>query len=159
MGSKLFKGTEDRMKEAMLGNTPVGKDIKVMLEKARFSPDETSYMAYYKSVRMYDHPANEILFLQDALGKRKLGLALCEESGLFFADLNEVVKHENRLRINVLKDEYNDSGIAWVVLVKMLWNAGVPIADVRVFMEGFEVRIFLNNKKTKKEFIRKPLDI
>jgi hypothetical protein len=154
MLKSLFKSPEDKMKEAMIfGSTPLGKDIKTMMDKVSPSSTESFYMASYTTLSPYNLVSNEILFLKDDLEHMNLGLAICQEAWLFFADLKKVTKYEANIRSNLLKEEYMKIGIPWVALVRLFWEDGIPMANLKVNSNGFEVHTYTLDGKSKKLFI------
>lgn len=151
MGFNLFKSTEDKMKETMFGITlPVGKDIKLLL-----ASNGDYYMGNYKTTIMYERPLQELLFLKDWLKNMGIGLAVCEDAGVFYADPMQVVRFRTALQQTLEKDTV-DSSLIFLILIKHFWTNKIPIAKVRVFMEGFEVETFVDGEKVKKEFVEKP---
>ena len=85
-----------------------------------------------------------------------IGLAVCEDAGYFFADPIQVVRFRSSLQQTLDRDG-DDSGFIFVRLIKHFWTNKIPIANVRVFMEGFEIETFVDGEKVEKELVRKPL--
>lgn len=159
MVGKLFKNTEEKMKEAMLfGLTPVGGDIKRMLDEAAQTPAGKMVALNFKPQSMYRLTEQDVQHLMSEFAGMQLGLVYCEEAGLIFADMQALSTVADKLRANVLKDENLALGIGWVVLVRMLWDSGIPIAALKVFLEGFELNSFTKAGKAEKKFIRKHSD-
>ena len=151
MGFKLFKSTEDKMKDALFRLSGlVGKDIRKVLES-----DVPFYMGNYYPVKMYERPLNELIFLKGRLRALGVGLAFCEEAGYFFADTAQVSRFKSSLQKDI--DQYGEeSRSTMITLLRHFWDNKIPIANVRVFMEGFEIETFVDGEKVKKELLRKP---
>lgn len=152
MGFKLFKSAEDKMREAMFRMTlPVGRDIRLLL-----ASNGDYYMGDYAKTKMYERPLHELLFLKERLKNMGIGLAVCDDAGFFFADPIQVVRFRSSLQ-QTLDKAGDGSGFVFIQLMKHFWMSKIPIAKVRVFMEGFEIETFVDGEKVKKELIIKPL--
>lgn len=151
MGFKLYKSPEEKMREAMFRMTlPVGRDIRLLL-----ASNGDYYMGDYATTKMYERPMHELLFLKERLKKLGIALAVCDDAGFFFADPIQVVRFRSSLQ-ETLDKAGDNSGFVFIQLMKYFWMNKIPIAKVRVFMEGFEVETFVDGEKVKKELLRKP---
>ncbi len=151
MGFKLFKSSEERMKEAMFGMTlPIGRDMKLLL-----ASNGDYYMSDYNTTVMYERPLQELLFLKEKLKNMRVGLAVCEDAGVFYADPIQVVRFRPALQ-QILDKGTVDSSLVFIVLIKNFWTSKIPISKVRVFMEGFEVETFVDGERVRKVFVQKP---
>ena len=150
MGFKLFKSAQDKMTETLFRLTlPTGKDIRQLLDSG------TDYfMGDYYSTKMYERPLQELLFLKSRLKSLGVGLAICEDAGVFYADTAQVWRFSTSLLKTM---DNNGDSIVTLLLIKQFWTNKIPIANVRVFMEGFEIETFVDGQKVKKELLRKPI--
>ncbi len=158
MGFKLFRSTEDKMKEAMFGNlSPVGKDIQNLLYRITDGVSDPFYMADYDKVKMYNISHHELVYLAAALKSMKTGLALFADAGVFFADPARVILFKNSIQKLIDADENNlERGYPWLQLMSYFWSNKIPISNIKVFIEGFEVETFVDGEKVRKVLVEKP---
>jgi hypothetical protein len=153
MGLKLFKNTEEKMREQMISyESPIGGPLKSALES--INPDQF-VMVQYDIKKMNICPPAELMFLKETLrGFKDIGVFLFMEPAVFFI---------NRPLIAAIKDQViqmsnsESSSMGWVALIKLAWISGIPVAAVYRYLEGFEIKIFIKDQKERKKFIQKPL--
>jgi len=153
MGIKLFKSTEEKMVEAMLhGITPEGLAVKSTVEKLMAGLSEEFMMVQYRQRSYSAPPLNELILLKVGLSKLGVGLVLYEEAGIFFISRSRIMVIKDKL-LPALGKEDDSSPLAWIILEKLAWLSGIPLASVKYFSQGFEVKIFTKDQKPKQVFI------
>lgn len=160
MGFKLFKSDEDKMQDTMFGQlSPKGRDILKLLGSITDGVSDPFYFADYEISKTYNTPQYELTYLAAELKSMNIGLALCEQTGVFFADPARVIKFKDEFLKLIESDERNLSDdYPWLLLLNSFWKNRIPIANILIFMEGFEVTSFVDGEKIKKVFVKKPLD-
>jgi len=155
MGFILFKSTEDKMKEAMLfGILPEGLVVKSTVEKLLTGVSEEFSMVQYELRKMNTCPMQELIMLKEALMKLEVGLVIFEEAGTFFISRPKMLLIKDKL-LPALGNADEQSSLAWVMLEKIAWLSGIPLASVKYYSEGFQVKSFIKDQKPEKIFIHR----
>jgi len=153
MGLKIGKSTEDKMKEAVIyGTLPEGVVVKGAFEKLIAGMGDEFSMIQFRMNYYTTPPMEELMLLKTALSKMGVGLVLYEEANIFFMSRSKIMPIKDQLQ-SALSNLDDQSSIAWVVVTKLAWQNGIPLAGVKYFREGFEVKIFIKDKKPKQTFI------
>ena len=106
--------TDDSIKEKMYtGITPLGRDIRALVELDPTSHDDKFIMANYDDVKMDESPLEELMQLKQVLQEKNVKLALCKGSAVFFADLNELIRYKDIILREILPHEQrHDTGLS-----------------------------------------------
>ena len=153
MGFKLFKSNEDKMKEAMIfGISPEGWAVKTSIEKLFYGLSEDFSMVQYRQIPYSTPPLNELILLKVGLGMEGIGIAYYEDGGYFFISRSKLLPIKEKL-LSALARTDDTSSIAWLALIKLAWENGVPLAGIKYFREGFEAAIFIKDQNPRKKFV------
>ena len=151
MSFKLFKSTEDKMVEAMLyGMGPDGQAVQNLIELST-PPYPVDFVTIpCDSQKMNFCPPAEVFAISEALGSSGVGLAWFQEPEILFASLQAVAVARDRMLQSV---KFDHTGLAWRVLVKLLWENGTGLAAVTRYMEGYGIEVFVKGGKVRKAFV------
>lgn len=153
MGLKIGKTAEDKMKETMIyGTLPEGVVVKNTFEKLVAGMGDELSMIQFRMNHYTTPPMEELMLLKTELIKLGVGLVLYEEANIFFISRSRIMPIKDRLQSAIVNLD-DQSSIAWVVLVKFAWQNGIPLAGVKYFREGFEVKTFIKDQKPRQTFI------
>jgi hypothetical protein len=153
MSFKLFKSTEDKMREAMFpGVDPEGELVKATIETHITGARDDLSMVQYRESAYTTPPMSELILLKVGLDSLGVGVVLYYEAYIFFISQSKILPIKDQY-LSALTTPDNVHLWGWLTLVRLAWLNHIPLACVNRYREGFDVTIFIKDQKPKKVFL------